>query len=309
VVVTDITRREATSLMGEMWAETKKFTQGSGGFLRQLGLGDALNALADEEACVAKTNAGFDAWLRSCNACVCKEEADMAAILDDYFSKRPPFGKGKKKSEFPDVLVISSLRRWATTSRQRMYLVSTDGDFKWCCGADTPFVFASSVREILSHGIASARVHELVLAIARDSSWLSDRLAEDAGNLEVTISRGSIRGARVEVEVRSVQLEGMEVSDVVIDGVDGDTVSCTAYVHCELEMRVVVDQEPVQNSEDDWDLGSRHEQRISVWHELSASVSATLGEDGSVDFFNGTFDDRTIRLSWRDVERDIDANY
>lgn len=304
VVVTDLTRREVTGLMRETWAETNKAVQKSVVLLRQLGHGPALDALADEEACVAKMNAGFDAWLRECRVFVCKEEADMAIILDDYFARLPPFGGGAKKAEFPDALVMSSLRRWASSFKRSLYVVANDGDLEKCCEPGGPFIFARTVREILSHGTASARIHEAVLTAAKRSVWLADRLGDDAEGLDVQISRGYVGGARVDVEVRTVKLDGFDVTDLVIDTLVEDTVSATVFAWCELELRVVVEQE----GGNDWDYRSRHEQRLTISQELTATVGATVAKEGDVDLFEAWFDDRRVHVSWREVEREIDVH-
>src|SRR5271167_3154776 len=51
VVVTEITLREVKSLMREMWSDANKSMQRFAVVLGQLGFGDAVSAMADEEAC------------------------------------------------------------------------------------------------------------------------------------------------------------------------------------------------------------------------------------------------------------------
>jgi hypothetical protein len=34
----------------------------------------------------------------------------LKQVLDLYFARRPPFGEGKKKSEFPDAFVLEALK-------------------------------------------------------------------------------------------------------------------------------------------------------------------------------------------------------
>ena len=47
VVMTEITRREVESLMREVWAEANRYAQKCATTLRQVGLDDAIDALAD----------------------------------------------------------------------------------------------------------------------------------------------------------------------------------------------------------------------------------------------------------------------
>ena len=52
---------------------------------------------------------------------------DTAAVFGAYFDRRPPFGDGKKKSEFPDAFIVAALDGWCREHREQMYVVSADG--------------------------------------------------------------------------------------------------------------------------------------------------------------------------------------
>jgi len=171
VVVTEITLREVKSLMREMWSDANKSMQRFAVVLGQLGFGDAVSAMADEEACVVKMQDAFEKWLRRCSVWTCKYDADLPAIMDDYFGGKPPFGAGKKKAEFPDAIVVSMLQAWCVATKQSVYVVSQDGDLKACCALEGPLIHAGSVLEVVSHGTASAAVHDAVTAAIRESDW------------------------------------------------------------------------------------------------------------------------------------------
>lgn len=55
-------------------------------------------------------------------------EADTSFVFDCYFKKSPPFGDGKKKSEFPDAFVLSTLSEWAESMQEYVIVVSQDSD-------------------------------------------------------------------------------------------------------------------------------------------------------------------------------------
>jgi hypothetical protein len=82
--------------------------------------------------------------------------------------------------------------------------------------------------------------------------------------------------------------------------------TCAGYLAAEIAVRVRVEQEAVQHGEDDWDLGYRHTQWLSVTADLTATFTASLAEDGSVELDDASLDDRRIRVPWRDIERAID---
>ena len=60
-------------------------------------------------------------------------EASIPAVFDKYFGKRPPFGDGKNKSEFPDAFAIETLEAWCLRNDEKIYIVSGDKGFKNHC--------------------------------------------------------------------------------------------------------------------------------------------------------------------------------
>lgn len=53
----------------------------------------------------------------------------VQAILKDYFENNPPFGGGDKKHEFPDAIIISSIKEDINKNGE-LLVVSSDGDWK-----------------------------------------------------------------------------------------------------------------------------------------------------------------------------------
>lgn len=49
-------------------------------------------------------------------------------IFEKYFKCQPPFGPGKKKSEFPDAFVLSALELWCKNNKELIYCISQDED-------------------------------------------------------------------------------------------------------------------------------------------------------------------------------------
>ncbi len=56
---------------------------------------------------------------------------DLEKVMDSYFSIAPPFEDTKKKKhEFPDAIVLRSLKAWAEANQQTVFVVSNDVGFK-----------------------------------------------------------------------------------------------------------------------------------------------------------------------------------
>lgn len=73
------------------------------------------------------------------------KEADARVVFDLYFNKLPPFGDGKKKSEFPDAFVLSALSEWAESMQEDIIVVSQDLDM---LGIEGPFPRLSTVGSL-----------------------------------------------------------------------------------------------------------------------------------------------------------------
>ena len=62
--------------------------------------------------------------------------AVLPLVLDAYFEKQPPFGDGKNKAEFPDALVLETLREWCVKNESDIAVVSLDQGVKAACAED-----------------------------------------------------------------------------------------------------------------------------------------------------------------------------
>ena len=70
-----------------------------------------------------------------------------------YFKKQYPFGMNKKKNEFPDAFILSSLHRYAKFKGICIYVVSSDNDMKNYCENVDCLCHIDSLEEFL--GVAS----------------------------------------------------------------------------------------------------------------------------------------------------------
>ena len=58
---------------------------------------------------------------------------DINRVVDWYFSVQPPFGKGKKRKEFPDAFILSTLESYFKDHKANIAVVSGDGDLRTAC--------------------------------------------------------------------------------------------------------------------------------------------------------------------------------
>lgn len=142
---------------------------------------------------------------------------DVAVLLSDYFSTRPPFGiSATKKNEFPDAIALQALEAWAVEEDLMLLAISTDGDWKKYCRDSARLVVAEDLALALSYFHQNAAV-----ASARLMQRLNEGTLDLQANLEVSvqhaverinfipeISSGYYFAADIdEVEVQAVELQ------------------------------------------------------------------------------------------------------
>lgn len=71
-------------------------------------------------------------------------------VLNLYFDRKPPFGGGNKKDEFPDAFVLQALQESARRHAGSLFAVSDDGDFKAACHGQPDLVYVKSLAFLLN---------------------------------------------------------------------------------------------------------------------------------------------------------------
>ncbi|ESY72043.1 PIN domain-containing protein [Mesorhizobium sp. M0051] len=96
-------------------------------------------------------NERFNTFLKdtSCEVLDDTKLVDMAALFGKYFSNRPPFGPGRKKSEFPDALALLALERAATDRDIGIMVVSKDGDWRAFCANSERLYLVPEIEKAL----------------------------------------------------------------------------------------------------------------------------------------------------------------
>ena len=131
--------------------------------------------------------------------------ADITEVVEDYFEGRAPFGRAKKKAEFPDAIAVSSLVRHARENGVQIVVISNDGDWKAACERfPTELVHADSLERALgeawdkAHDKAMAKeLGQLILAHA-DALLSLQEIQPKLEDVEVTFNPGDRYDAYVE---------------------------------------------------------------------------------------------------------------
>lgn len=61
---------------------------------------------------------------------VSSKDASINEVFEQYFSKKPPFGEGQKKDEFPDAFTLNTIKQWCLQNNKKVYVLFTDSDIR-----------------------------------------------------------------------------------------------------------------------------------------------------------------------------------
>jgi hypothetical protein len=156
-------------------------------------------------------------------------DINLGAVLDDYFSVRPPFGTGKKKAEFPDAFAAQALRTWCRTNGQKMHVVSGDGDWQAVCDAVPEFIFKKELAELLGR-FPDARISKAI------RGWITS----NAVVVQKAISGGFrdymfFRRPQYEGELLTVDVTRLRIDDTHVIHLDKGV--ATVEVPCKIAYR------------------------------------------------------------------------
>ena len=134
ILLPDITEREVLAHIEEqMNAEHEKLKRQATSMLKHL---EPLRKKLDEAVKLSATAAKdmkerFLSQLKTAKVrrIPLQENIDLKAIVDAYFLKKPPFTQ-KKKSEFPDAIVLKSLETWCKENNEKCIVLSNDNDMQ-----------------------------------------------------------------------------------------------------------------------------------------------------------------------------------
>lgn len=132
ILLPDITEREVLAhIDAKMNAEKEKLEKHLSSIMKYLEpIRDRLEAIVKQSETAAQEMTDmFLKELKSAKVCrlPLQEDLDFRSIVDAYFNKKPPFSQ-KKKTEFPDAIVLKSLEQWCEVNKGNCIVLSNDND-------------------------------------------------------------------------------------------------------------------------------------------------------------------------------------
>lgn len=158
----------------------------------------------------AELLAQLDEFLKNAKVTVMSSSGvDVKDIFDAYFDKKPPFGEGKKKAEFPDAFSLAAVRSWVEKHNQSIYVVSGDSDMRSACDGNLlipvdnlsdylDLVAFEDKRADFIHTAIRDRFDEIIEIIKKDFEGQGFMLSDQDGDVN-------------EVDVTSMELEDVDI--------------------------------------------------------------------------------------------------
>jgi PIN domain len=294
-ITTSITVREVEARLSNALAEAEAAAQKHAAIFNQLGQVSALGD-GDRSSRQAELNGRFRKFLKKAKFTEIPVVASIEQVLEDYFAGAAPFGVGKKKHEFPDAFVMSSLIAWINSHRSKIYVVGKDPDLVAFCTARQDLVHLDSVAELLSLALASS---ELLARLESHVRSDSDLLR----NLKKRLN--SYRARRSDIDVDDIEFDNLAIDSVLLVDEDGDEFVLEVGVTAEVEVEVSEtghEYVMTHQGEPDLQLRTRHarprssaEVYLEVLVTAEADDNATMFETTDWDISSGEVEIRLPR--------------
>lgn len=182
LLLTDVTTREVEARIEERVGDavrSLKKVRREVNVLKPLEIAglEAVFSNIDKDAHVEALKERFYEFLDDARCEIVKvDTVGVGSIFDLYFAKKPPFGEGKKKDEFPDAFALAALRTRCERNDERIYVVSEDGDMEKACETPNPFIYKAELSNLFElvlrdEGLATREAHErfaIILAEVRE---------------------------------------------------------------------------------------------------------------------------------------------
>lgn len=172
----------------------------------------------------------FRAFLKEASVeTISTDAVNAKEILDLYFGKKPPFGEGKKKAEFPDAFSLIALKEWCKKEGKKVYVISNDRDAKKVAELTSFFVSTESLEAFLQivteyeqnqegfnaflNDFGEKYTQELSTAIAtvaNDTEVISTKFAEYVEFQDVEVLKVALSSAYV------ITVHGKETIDIFV---------------------------------------------------------------------------------------------
>lgn len=173
----------------------------------------------------------------------CGKYVSVTELLDQYFGSRPPFSEaGKKKSEFPDAIVLMAIEKWSEAENTKVLAISKDEDWKTFCEKSNGIDYLEDLASGIAHFNDATAPYAALRTISeslRAGGSLYKELGESLSNTlgEITPEQEADSILYWEPEGCRAWFESYKVLDQEFNIVDHDEEWVTFSAHVEITVK------------------------------------------------------------------------
>ena len=231
----------------------------------------------------------FDAFIAEMDCEVIDDAAlvETQTIYSAYFNKEPPFGSGKKKSEFPDALALFALEGHARDlgDDKGILVISDDSDWKAFCEASEFLYYTKALEpglDLVAEAPQAVR-HAVV-------DWLKDQVGRAAvhsalsGRVEMVdfsadafATHGAVEAFAWEGMLKGIQwADEPDIDILAIEMIDDETLQVVISLSLVLDISVPVELSFSVYDSIDRDMVGMGGRTIDADHEAAGNATLTL---------------------------------
>lgn len=237
----------------------------------------------DQEKLVESIVETWERFRVQCNAeSISLASIDLQGVVASYFDAKPPFGKGRKRNEFPDAFAVASMVSFAEDNPGRpIYVVSRDNGMLEAFSNDSRFRCHKELSEVLDeynrHTEAlSPAAHALM---EENVGWITDVIVDEL-HANPHLYASEYRDGRINIHNVSVDVYEMNLVEI---GLGRAVFDVGLDYHVDAE---VTDMVRIGYDDYDWDVIPRNfDGRMTVYLAvLTNSDFSEMNEIASIEF-------------------------
>ena len=221
-------------------------------------------------------------------------DVSIKVVFDKYFGKRPPFGEGKKKSEFPDAFAVVAIQTWCKKNNEKMYVVSTDRDLKEYCETSDCLIALNQLAEFIN--VIELHDKELALSVNellnKNQDAIKKAIAESFCKQDFWIEN---QEGDVDGDVENVRVNELEVYEMLILEAEQDA----AVVHVDAGTNFSADL-----TYDDIDTAAydSEDRGLFSWRRIEKTVDQDVEYTAMVQVLHEVEDSEYFEVDWVEID-------
>ena len=229
-----------------------------------------LNKMATEE---------LDAFLRLFETIrLDSSHVDLREVMDWYDKGTAPFGKSRKKAEFPDAFAISSLLSFAKEHAEAVAVISADNDFQDASAShDSLFYYRTLGAYVESLLLSDEHVKQVRGILDHNVEMISEGISE------VFVSLGFYSTDEEGAELEGPEVDDIDFTEINIIGTGEKEVSVSFEAEVSFTIDVSYDEIEffgVSDGEEEWGP-IRHSERVPGGATVTGIGKLTVNADWS----------------------------